>query len=71
MKFGSKDYGKLIIQKGKIISSGDVEIPNDEKINDIETRYCAAGQNQGEMTERFNRKYFTKTELIMRSKLHG
>ena len=78
MEFGIKRCGVLVLKRGKVVSSEGVEMPDGERIKEIEKngyRYLGILEynkiNENKMKENFRREYLRRTKLIMKSKLNG
>ena len=77
-EFGIKKHGVLVLKRGKVVSSEGVEMPDGERIKEIEKngyRYLGILEynkiKESKMKEKHPREYLRKTKLIMKSKLNG
>ena len=78
MEFGIKRSGELVLKRGKLVSFERVEMPDGERIKEIEkNRYKYLGIleynkiKESKMKENFWREYLRRTKLIMKSRLSG
>ena len=78
MEFGIKKCGVLVLKRGTVLSSEVVEMPNGERIREVEKngyRYLGILQynkiKENKMKENFRREYLRRTKLIMKSRLNG
>ena len=78
MQFGIKKCRVLIMERGKIIRTDGIELPDGQHMKDIaETGYTYLGIletdkiNNKEMKGMFSREYLQWLRLILRSKLNG
>ena len=74
MKFGIKRFGVLVLKREKIVSSEGVEMPDGERIKEVEKngyRYLSILEykkiKESKMKENFRREYLSRTKLIMKS----
>ena len=77
MEFGIKKCGVIIMNRGKVKSTGGIELPSDEKIRETEEggyRYLGILEydrvKEQEMKDKFRNEYFRRTKLIFKSKLN-
>ena len=77
MQFGIKKCGVLIMERGKIIRTDGIRLPDGQHMKDIDvTGYAYLGISETdkikekEMKEKF-REYLRQLKLILRSKLNG
>ena len=77
MEFGIKKCGVIIMDRGKVKSTNEIELPIGEKIREIEGGYKYLGifeydgVKEQEMKDKFRNEYFGRTKLILKSKLNG
>ena len=78
MEFGIKKCGVLVLKRGKVVSSEGAEMPDGERIKEIEKngyRYLGILEynkiKESKMKENFRREYLRRTKLIMKSRLNG
>ena len=78
MEFGIKRCGVLVLKRGKVVSSEGVEMPDSERIKEIEKngyKYLSILEynkiKERKMKEKFRREYLRKAKLIMKSRLNG
>ena len=78
MEFGIKKCGILIMERGKAISTEGIELPSGDTIKDIEKevyKYLRILEfdyvKENDMIRNFQREYFRRARLVMRSKLNG
>ena len=78
MEFGIKKCGVLVLKRGTVVSSEGVEMPDGERIKEIEKngyRYLGLSEynkiKESKMRENFWREYLRRTKLLMRSRLNG
>ena len=78
MEFGKKKCDVLVLKRGKVVSSAGVEMPDDERIKEIEKngyKYLGILEynkiKESKMKENFRREYLTRTKLIMKRILNG
>ena len=78
MEFGKKKCDVLVLKRGKVVSSAGVEMPDDERIKEIEKngyKYLGILEynkiKESKMKENFRREYLRRTKLIMKSRLNG
>ena len=78
MEFGMKKCGVPVLKRGTVVSSEGVEMPDGERIKEVEKngyRYLGIlGYNkikESKMKENFRREYLRRTKLIMRSRVNG
>ena len=78
MEFGTKKCGVLVLKRGRVVSSEGVEIPNVERIKEVEKngyRYLGILEynkiTESKMKENFWREYLKRTKLIMKCRLSG
>ena len=78
MEFGIKMSGELVLKRGKVVSFERVEMPDGERIKEIEkNRYKYLGIleynkiKESKMKENFWREYLRRTKLIMKNRLSG
>ena len=74
MKFGIKRFGVLVLKREKVVSSEGVEMPDGERIKEVEKngyRYLSILKykkiKESKMKENFRREYLSRTKLIMKS----
>ena len=74
MKFGIKRFGVLVLKREKVVSSEGVEMPDGERIKEVEKngyRYLSILEykkiKESKMKENFRREYLSRTKLIMKS----
>ena len=74
MKFGIKRFGALVLKREKVVSSEGVEMPDGERIKEVEKngyRYLSILEykkiKESKMKENFRREYLSRTKLIMKS----
>ena len=74
MKFGIKRFGVLVLKREKAVSSEGVEMPDGERIKEVEKngyRYLSILEykkiKESKMKENFRREYLSRTKLIMKS----
>ena len=73
-----KKCGVVVLKKGKVVSSEEVEMPDGEGIKEVDKngyKYLRILENnkikESKMKENFRREYPRKTKLIMKSRLNG
>ena len=78
IEFEIKKCGVLVLKRGAVVSSEGVEMPDGERIKEVEKngyRYLRILQynkiKKSKMKENFGREYLRKTKLIMKSRLNG
>ena len=78
MQFGVKKCGVLISERGKVIRTNVVRLPDGQDMKDIdEAGYICLGIletdkiKEKEMKENFSKEYMRRLRLILRSKLNG
>ena len=78
MEFRIKKCGVLVLKRGTVVSSEGVEMPDGERIDEVEKngyRYlCILEYNkikERKMKENFRREYLSRTKLITKSRLNG
>ena len=78
MQFGIKKCELLIMERGKVIRTDSIRLPDGQHMKDIdETGYTYLGIletdkiKEKEMKEKFSREYLRRLRLILRSKLNG
>ena len=78
MQFGIKKCGVLTIERGKVIRTDGIRLPDGQHIKDIDEigfAYLAILETdkikEKEMKEKFSREYLRRLRLILRSKLNG
>ena len=78
MEFGIKKCGVLVMKKGKVASTEGIELPSGDIIKDIENegyKYLGILEfdsvRENEMIRHFQREYFRRSRLVMRSKSNG
>ena len=78
MQFGIKKCGVLIMERGKVIRTDGIRLPDGQHMKDIdEIDYTYLGIletdkiKEKEMKEKFSREYMGRLRLILRSKLNG
>ena len=78
MQFGIKKCGVLIMERGKVIRTDGIRLPDGQHMKDIdEIDYTYLGIletdkiKEKEMKEKFSREYMRRLRLILRSKLNG
>ena len=77
MEFGTKKCGVIIMNRGKVKSTDEIELPSGEKIREIEGGYKYLGileydrVKEQEMKDKFRNEYFRRTKLILKRKLNG
>ena len=78
MQFGIKNCGVLIMERGKVIRTDGIRLPDGQHMKDIdEIGYTYLGIletdkiKEKEMKEKFSREYLRRLRLILRSKLNG
>ena len=78
MQFGIKKCGVLIMERGKVIRTDGIRLPDGQHMKDIdEIDYTYLGIletdkiKEKEMKEKFSREYMQRLRLILRSKLNG
>ena len=78
MQFGIKKCGVLIMERGKVIRTDGIRLPDGQHMKDIdEIGYTYLGIletdkiKEKEMKEKFSREYMRRLRLILRSKLNG
>ena len=78
MQFGIKKCGVLIMERGKVIRTDGIRLPDGQHIKDIDEigfAYLAILETdkikEKEMKEKFSREYLRRLRLILRSKLNG
>ena len=78
MEFGTKKCGVLVLKRGRVVSSEGVEIPDVERIKEVEKngyRYLGILEynkiTESKMKENFWREYLKRTKLIMKCRLSG
>ena len=74
MKFGIKRFGVLVLKREKVVSSEGVEMPDGERIKEVEKngyRYLSILEykkiKESKMKENFRKEYLSRTKLIMKS----
>ena len=77
MQFGIKKCGVLIMERGKVIRTDGIRLPDGQHMKDIdETCYTYLGIfetdkiQEKEMKEKFSREYLRRLRRILRSKLN-
>ena len=78
MQFGIKKCGVLIMERGKVIRTDGIRLPDGQHIKDIDEigfAYLAILETdkikEKEMKEKFSREYLRRLRLILRSKFNG
>ena len=78
MQFGIKKCELLIMERGKVIRTDSIRLPDGQHMKDIdETGYTYLGIletdkiKEKEMKEKFSKEYLRRLRLILRSKLNG
>ena len=78
MEFGIKKCGVIIMNRGKVKSTDEIELPSGEKIREIEEggyKYLGILEHdrvkEQEMKDKFMNEYFRRTKLILKRKLNG
>ena len=78
MQFGIKKCGVLIMERGKVIRTDGIRLPDGQHIKDIDeigylylTILETDKIKEKEMKEKFSREYMQRLRLILRSKLNG
>ena len=78
MQFGIKKCGVLIMERGKVIRTDGIRLPDGQHMKDIDaTGYTYLGIletdkiKEKEMKEKFSREYLRRLRLMLRSKLNG
>ena len=78
VQFGIKKCGVLIMERGKVIRTDGIRLPDGQHMKDIdEIDYTYLGIletdkiKEKEMKEKFSREYLRRLRLILRSKLNG
>ena len=78
MQFGIKKCGVLIMERGKVIRTDGIRLPDGQHMKDSdEIGYTYLGIletdkiKEKEMKEKFSREYMQRLRLILRSKLNG
>ena len=78
MGFGIKKCGVLALKRGTVVSSEGVEMPDGERIKEVEKngyRYLRILDynkiKESKMKENFRREHLRRTKLIMKSRLNG
>ena len=78
MEFGIKKCGMLVLKRGTVVSSEGVEMPDGERIKEVEKngyKYLGILEynkiKESKMKENFQREYLRRTKLIMKSRLNG
>ena len=78
MEFGTKKYGVIIMNRGKVKSTDRIELPSGEKVRKIEAdeyKYLGILEydkvKKQEMKDKFRNEYFRRENLILKSKLNG
>ena len=73
-KFGIKKFGVLVLKREKVVSSEGVEMPDGERIKEVEKngyRYLSILEykkiKESKMKENFRREYLSRTKLITKS----
>ena len=73
-KFGIKKFGVLVLKREKVVSSEGVEMPDGERIKEVEKngyRYLSVLEykkiKESKMKENFRREYLSRTKLITKS----
>ena len=73
-KFGIKGFGVLVLKREKVVSSEGVEMPDGERIKEVEKngyRYLSILEykkiEESKMKENFRREYLSRTKLITKS----
>jgi len=78
MEFGIKKCGVLVMKRGKATSTEGIELPSGDTIKDIEKegyKYLGILEfdfvKENDMIRNFQREYFRRARLVMRSRLNG
>ena len=78
MEFGITKSGVLVLKKGKVVDSDDVQLPNGERMQSVEEKgYKYLGILEADdlqhivMKERFCVEYFRRLKKVLSSKLNG
>ena len=78
MQFGIKKRGVIVMERGKVIRTDGIRLPDGQHMKDIdEIDYTYLGIletdkiKEKEMKEKFSREYLRRLRLILRSKLNG
>ena len=78
MEFGIKKYGVLVLKRGTVVSSEEIEMSDGETIKEIEKngyRYLGILEyhkiKESKMKGNFWREYLKRTKLIMKNRLNG
>ena len=78
MEFGAKKCGTLILKLGTVMKTDGLELPSDDKIEEIEDecyKYLGIKEfdriKDDEMKESFRKEYLRRSKAIMKSKLQG
>ena len=74
MEFGIKKCGVLVLKRGTVVSSEGVEMPDGERIKEVEKngyRYLGILEynkiKESKMKENFQKEYLRRTKLMMKS----
>ena len=78
MQFGLEKCGILVLERGKVIKSDGIELPNGERMREIDLdgyKYLGILQYDAIQSEAMKKKvkqeYFRRVKKLMRSKLNG
>ena len=72
IRFGIKKCGVLVLERGKVVSSEGVEMPDSERMKKVEENEYKYQQYQGKQDEgELSERIFERTKLIMKSRLNG
>ena len=78
MQFGIKKRGVIVMERGKVIRTDGIRLPDGQHIKDIDEigfAYLAILETdkikEKEMKEKFSREYLRRLRLISRSELNG
>ena len=79
MSFGLDKCAKASFKKGKLISTGNIELDNETTINELDQdsgyRYLGVDESDGiqhtKMKEKIRKEYYRRVRLTVRSELNG
>ena len=78
MQFGIKKCGVLIMERGKVIRTDGIRLPNGQDMKDIDKAGCTYlgiletdKIKEKEIKEKFSKECLRWLRLILRSKLNG
>ena len=79
MSFGLDKCAKALFRKGKLISTGNIEMDTETTINELDQdsgyKYLGVDESddiqQAKMKEKIRKEYYRRVRVILRSELNG